>query len=131
MAAIEDFLQDSSGDLDLSGPDLQVTPSLETFVAQGLSESFQFWQGEWYLDLREGFPYFQEVIGDKVDRDLLQGLLRSAALKTSGVASVEGIALTFGGASRTLTARVQVRATDGEVVDVGAFIVGRPTGGAA
>jgi hypothetical protein len=110
-----DFLQDANGDLDFS-KGLQHTPDLPTYVRQKLSENFNFWQGEWFLDTRKGIPYFKHVIGQKFDRFLLQTLFRRAAVRTHGVGSVEALALAFDNEARELSVLARVRTVQGEEV---------------
>src|SRR6185503_8634444 len=110
-----DFLQDSDGDLDFS-KGLQHTPDLVTYVLQKLGENFNFWQGEWFLDLRKGIPYFKYVIGQKFDRFLLQTLFRRAAARTHGVGSVEALTLAFNGPTRELVVQLRARTTEGEEI---------------
>ena len=124
MAATQDLRQDASGDLDVSTGDLRRTETAAELAANGLSQNLQFWQGEWYLDLRLGFPYFTRVFGQKFDRAALSSLYRQAAGKTLAVGSVDAVTLAFDGPSRELTGRLQVRASDGSPVEVGPFIIG-------
>ncbi len=110
-----DFLQDSSGDLDFS-KGLQPTPDLPTYVRQKLSENFNFWQGEWFLDTRKGIPFFKHVIGQHFDRFLLQTLFRRAAVRTHGVGSVEALTLAYDNRLRELAVLARVRTVEGEDV---------------
>ena len=110
-----DFLQTASGDLDFS-KGLRHTPDLKTYVLQKLSENFNFWQGEWFLDLRKGIPYFKFVIGHKFDRFLLQTLFRRTAVRTHGMGSVDALALAFDGPSRTLSVQIRGRTVTGEEI---------------
>lgn len=101
MPTPTDFLQDADGDLDFSSG-LKRTPDLNTFVAQALSVNFNWWLGEWFLNLNAGLP-FQRVIGQRPDLNLFRSIFTKAALATRGVASVKSIGLAFDGRTRTLT----------------------------
>lgn len=124
MAATEDILQTAEGDWDVSSGDLRKTPDTSTLVVQGLSQNLQFWRGEWYLNILEGVPYFEAVIGQKFDRSLQTSIFRQACAKTLGVASVDALVLAFDGPTRALSVRGKCRATDGETVDFGPLVIG-------
>jgi hypothetical protein len=96
MPAPVDLLHTSSGDVDLSRG-LRFTADPVTFAQQKLSETLAFWQGEWFLDLRQGIPYRPHVYGARPDMRLLDSLFRTAALRTRGVASVTRIDITLTG----------------------------------
>ena len=117
-----DFLQTADGDLDFS-QGLQRTPDLITFTKQKLSETLNFWVGEWFLDLRAGVPYLR-VIGQRPDLSLLQDMLRKACLLTPGVGSVQKIAAVYDGRTRTATVQpLGVRTIDGDPVPVGPLVL--------
>lgn len=39
-----------------------LTSDLAKEVAQRLTVAFNFFRGEWFLDTREGLPYYEEII---------------------------------------------------------------------
>jgi hypothetical protein len=119
------FLQTADGDLDFS-QGLRRTPDLTTYVKQKLSQTLNFWEGEWFLDLRQGLPYGRLIIGKKPDLALIRDLMRAAALKTRGVGGLGGVTTGFANTSRTVTVRpFEVRTTAGEAVDLGPFVLER------
>ncbi len=122
MATPTDFLQTADGDLDFS-QGLRRTPDLITFTAQKLSESLNFWRGEWYLDLREGVPFLR-VIGERPDLSLLRDMLRKTCLQTTGVGSVGKVAAAYDGRSRSVTVQpLDVRTTEGDPVPAGPLVL--------
>lgn len=125
MAASEDFLQTSEGDLDVSTGDLRATPDLKTFVAQGLSQNLNFWEGEWFLDLRLGIPFFRRIIGTKYEatRPLLTALLRKACALTAGVGSVDAVGMSYDSRARAVLAQPVVHTVTGELVEPPPFII--------
>lgn len=76
-----------AGDLDLVGHKLVFT-SGPTLVRQKLSARFQFFAGEWFLDRRQGIPYFRDVFTVNPNRDLIRALFKKVVVSTPGVASL-------------------------------------------
>lgn len=122
MAQLTDFLQDASGDWDLTRGLVRV-PDRATYVRQNLRTALNFWLGEWFLDTREGIDFFGLVYGKKYDRRLLEALLRDAAIATPGVGFVESIALRYDNAARTLYADLVAVTSEGDDVS-GPYVIG-------
>lgn len=107
------FLTDpSTGDLDVS-QGLRFTPDLRTYVVQRLDENLSFFAGEWFLDFREGVPYWERVIGAKPDLAIVDTLYRRAILQTTGVGELKKMSLVFDRANRTLKPSFECATTDG------------------
>ena len=56
------FAQTPTGDLDISTGNLRVEQSISQCTAWKLSNLFGMFKGEWFLDQRQGVPYFQYVL---------------------------------------------------------------------
>lgn len=104
-----------SGDVDLS-KGLRFTADEKTYVAQRLSENLSFFLGEWFLDLREGIPYWDHIIGAKPDLGLIESLYRSAILGTPGVGAITALQIAFDRASRALSVRFTAALKDGTLI---------------
>jgi hypothetical protein len=110
------FLTDpSTGDIDVS-QGLRFTPDQRTYVVQRLDENLSYFAGEWFLDLREGVPYWERIIGAKPDLGLIDTLYRRAILATPSVASIEFLRLEFDRATRTLKPSFEATMTDGTTI---------------
>ncbi len=110
------FLTDpSTGDIDVS-QGLRFTPDQRTYVVQRLDENLSYFAGEWFLDLREGVPYWERIIGAKPDLGLIDTLYRRAILATPGVASIKFLRLEFDRATRTLKPSFEATMTDGTTI---------------
>jgi hypothetical protein len=72
-------------------------------IAQRLRVRLQFFLGEWFLDQRQGMPYFQVVFVKNPDISLIQSVFRRAILQTPGVLAVKKLTTTFDRANRTFT----------------------------
>jgi hypothetical protein len=119
-----DFLQTDSGDVDFSRG-LRFTPDLQTYVTQKLGRTLSFWEGEWFLNRREGVPLLRLVIGRRFDRSLVEAVLRRACLRTRGVAAVTSLTPVFDNRTRAVSVEFgSVQCVDGtEIPDPGPFIL--------
>jgi hypothetical protein len=115
MATPVTFARDPSGDLSLDGAGLSLTTTLRDYVIAHIAECLSMFAGEWYLDTREGIPYFK-IISTRPDMALLRSLYTRAIDAVPGVASVLKIDLTFDGKTRTLSVVASAQLTDGDVI---------------
>jgi hypothetical protein len=79
------------GDLQLGDDgDEVVLTELQLEVAQRLWVAFNFFLGEWFLNLDEGTPWFQRILGKGVsDRDrVIRAVLGQVILTTEGVHAI-------------------------------------------
>lgn len=56
-------------------------------VAQSVQTRLLLWVDEWYLDITEGTPYIQGILG-KQPQNTVDDILRSRILDTQGVSSI-------------------------------------------
>lgn len=122
MAQLTSFLQTADGDWDLT-KGLRRVPDRATYVRQNLSVTFNFWLGEWHLNLLEGVDHPALVYGQKFDRPLLEALYRDIAIASPGVGLVDSVDLRYDNAARQLFADVVAETSDGDDIS-GPFIIG-------
>lgn len=103
------------GDLDMS-KGLQFTTTLPEYVAQRIDENLSFFLGEWFLDLRQGLPYLQQLIGAKPDLPLLDTIFRRGLGATPGVGTVKSMRTEFDGSTRTAGVRFEIKCKDGSTI---------------
>jgi hypothetical protein len=113
------FLQTTASDFDLSSGNLQVVSSVALITAQKLTNRFQFFLGEWFVDTRQGVPYFQQVFLKNPNLSAIGQMFRRILLQTPGVASVVSADLSLISQTRTLTATFTVMCTDGSELQGG------------
>lgn len=63
----------------------------------------QFFKREWFLDQRQGMPYFEAVFIKNPSIDLVQSLFRRAILSTPGVLTIARMVTVFDRKARTFT----------------------------
>lgn len=73
-------------------------------LAQRLRSRYKFFLGEWFLDTRQGIPYFRDILVKNPDPSLIQSIFRKATLTTPGVLAIRrfGTALEEQGRVRRL-----------------------------
>lgn len=94
------IIQNGDGDIDLS-QGLRFTATLADYVIIRLRENLSFFLGEWFLDQRQGVPWFR-IAGQAFDPGLVRSMLTKAAKLTPGVASVAKMTLGFDRRTRVL-----------------------------
>lgn len=127
MSAPRTLKLTSTGDLDVSTGGLAVTSTLAEFVAIRVKQRLQFFLGEWYLDTRQGLPYFAHVFVSNPDLALISSIFRRAVLGTPGVGSLDVFEVAYARSTRRLAVNLRVRCTDGTVANIETpFIIALP-----
>lgn len=116
---------DADNDLDLSTGGLELITGTDEIV-QKLVTRLQFFLGEWFLDARQGIPYFEDVLVKNPDLVVIQGIFREAILETPGVAALLGvIETTVDRALRILSVSFTAQLESGDVVEFNReFLIG-------
>lgn len=118
------YIDEQTGDI-WTGPtgESRLTVSLQEEVRQRLYRKYQFFLGEWFLDTREGIPYFRDVFVKNPDLAVVQSLMVKVASDDPGVDTVSSFDQSLDG--RTLTISLECVLTDGTVLtlnEVGFFL---------
>lgn len=103
-----------SGDIDISKGALVLLEGVDAII-QNLRIRLRFFLGEWFLDTRLGVPYFQKLLGQKLNKAAVQSIFRKAILGTSGVKKVSAIQVDYEGISRKLLVRFTATVTGTEM----------------
>jgi hypothetical protein len=120
-------INDTTGDLYLDETgDLAVVTGADA-VVQDLRSRLRFFLGEWFLDQREGVPYFREVFGVKRPSPLaLSSMFRRVVQETAGISQVVELSAVWDSAARHLAIEFAAVLEDGGIVttrETGPFIV--------
>ncbi len=87
-----------------------------TAAVQKVTTRSRFFQGEWFLDVNEGVPFYGEILGKKnPNKSKLIGIFRDMLLSIPNVAAVKAIDLVIG-ADRAAVVPYTVSLTDGTVL---------------
>jgi hypothetical protein len=105
----------ATGFVSLVGGGLSTTTTLKDYVICAIASRLSMFAGEWYLDTREGVPYFK-IVSTRPDMALLRSLYRRAVLAVPGVSDVTNVQLSFDGRTRGLSVVISCTLTDGDVI---------------
>lgn len=83
-------------------------------IAQVLRQELRVFAGEWFLDTREGIPYFEDILRKAPDPARIDSIFKDKILSSPGVIELLQFNLELGGESgRTLTLQFSARTSDG------------------
>jgi hypothetical protein len=83
MAATS-FLQTDDGDLALTGNRLALVEGQQQ-IRQALLGRLRVFQGEWFLDVDAGTPWFQRILGKNLNPRGAEAALKAVIAETPGV----------------------------------------------
>jgi hypothetical protein len=116
----------NTGDIALRNGTLYYATGAEE-AAQGVRSRLRFFLGEWFLDTREGLPYWEEVLVAGPDLRAIEEAMRQVVLGSPRIVAIGEMALDFDRRTRELTVRLTATMDDGTVLtpdDFGPIIVG-------
>lgn len=86
------------------------------YIRQKISARFRFFLREWFLDEREGVPYYRDVFVKNPNIALIRSLFLKVLRETPGVLKVPSFSVRYDQAARQLTFDFQAVVDGGEVV---------------
>lgn len=112
------LLNYETGDLTWkNGPltiDYTTQPYVDT-VKQRLFIMLRTFQGEWFMDLNHGIPYWQSILGKKTTKSAVDLIFQQKILAQNGVKEITEFKSTF--VNRQYSLDFKVRVSTGEVTD--------------
>jgi len=100
----------------LNGRFAVVSEGAET--VQHLRTRLRFFLGEWFLDITEGVPYFQQILKKPFDIAKVETLLKSEILNTPNIKNLTRFESSFNGDTRKLTINFDAETTFGLIEGV-------------
>ncbi|HDL8134554.1 TPA: hypothetical protein U5D55_000252 [Yersinia enterocolitica] len=94
--------EDENGDYTFGQGDNTFLINSPEAVAQAVKTRFELWRGQWFLDLTEGTPYIQSVLG-KQRSDVYILAIRERILDTQGVNAILEFEAIYTGENRRVT----------------------------
>jgi hypothetical protein len=89
-------------------------------VAQAVLTRLNLWQGEWWLDLTEGTPWLQQILGKPRGPGSPDAAIRERILGTPYVTHITDYASTYEASTRRWLVSCKVFTTFGQVITTGA-----------
>lgn len=113
-----DLLLDNNNDLVIESGDLQFSKGVQAIMQQCRIQ-LQMFQGEWFLDLDAGIPYWQSILGSKTSDAIAAARIyfTGELLNVQGVTEVTKMELSYKGTDRSLTIKWRVTTVFGETPD--------------
>lgn len=75
---------DSNGDIALEKNDVVLLTGKDE-IAQVLKQELRVFLGEWFLDTREGVPYYQDILKKAPDIGRIDAVLKNRILSSPGI----------------------------------------------
>lgn len=113
MTAKDILLDTGTHDLQITGYDLSLVEGLD-YIVQKLKIRLLFFAQEWFLDTREGVPYYDSVLVKNPNVPNIDTILKTVVLETLGVIELTSYQSTYDNALRKLTVVFQCRTDFGE-----------------
>ena len=79
-----------TGDLDLTGHRLNLIEG-EAAIEQQVRLRCRYFEGSWFLDERQGIPYFRSILIKAPDLQVVESLFRAAIRDTPGISTVNRV----------------------------------------
>lgn len=88
------------------------------YVRQKISTRLRFFLGEWFLDQREGIPYYRDVFIKNPDLAIIRSVFRQVINSIQEVSEIRTLTVAYNRTTRTLGVEFDVRLVDGGVLVV-------------
>ncbi|MDQ8034973.1 hypothetical protein CEG14_15540 [Bordetella genomosp. 1] len=95
---------DAQGDYVFGGQQNDFLRDTPLAVGQAVKTRLALWRGEWFLDVREGMPWREEVLGER-RTPTHDAAIRQRILATPGVTEIAGYESRLDPESRRLSVR--------------------------
>ncbi len=81
-------LETSSHDLLIEGGDISLFEKIENQTVQAVKIRLQNYQGNWFLDLNNGIPYYQQIFGYNNTKDIADTYIKTTIKNTENITSI-------------------------------------------
>lgn len=102
-----DIVMDSTGSANL-------TTELDA-IEQSLKQRLKSFAGDFFLDLREGVPYFQQILRKNPDPIIVDSAFKKVIINTVGVIKLLSFSMDLDDSTRELTVSFKVETQEGEI----------------
>jgi len=85
-------------------------------IRQKLAARFKFFLNEWFLDQRQGVPYYRDVFVKEPNLDVIRSLFRRIVTQCPGVLSIGSFRLVYDEQTREVAFEFTAMVTGGDLV---------------
>jgi hypothetical protein len=103
---------DENQDLVVRDGDLSLITGI-TEIQQLVADTLRSFQGDWFLDLDLGLPYYQTIFRKATSISDIEGIFLDAITSVPGILDITKFDLEFDAKNRTLNVVFTARTTDG------------------
>jgi hypothetical protein len=103
-----------TGDLIIEDGDFVWVAGIDS-IEQDIRTALLMFRGEWFLDLTQGVPYHQSILGQKTPLTVIREIFRTQLLTIPGVLAVLALEVSFKATIRKLTVTWKVSTDLGEL----------------
>ena len=107
-------LNQTTGDLEITNNSLALTTAREA-IRQHLQCRFRLFLGEWFLDIDQGVPWFQDVLQKQSSFAVVKEILKTVILDTPGVIEITTFEFEYNGTTREATLTFSCLTEEGEI----------------
>lgn len=83
--------------------DIVLVTDLLTAVRQELTLALGMFKGEWFLNLDEGLPYYERILGKRYDEAVITEVFRERIARVPSVKAIDTLAVSYDGPTRVLS----------------------------
>ncbi len=84
------------------------------YATQRITVTLDFFLAEWFLDTRQGVPYFRDVLIKNPNSETVRSVFRRAILKTPGIVAVPKLTYELDAANRVALIEFEAVYKDGQ-----------------
>lgn len=88
------LLTEDTHDLDVRAYDLGFAEGTQ-LVVQRIKQRLWFFLGEWFLNIREGVPYYQQILVKRPQLPTVESIFKRTILQTPGVVQLMQFSLEY------------------------------------
>ncbi len=103
---------DEDGDIAIENNSFVLIEGQEE-IEQNLTQRLRMFYSEWFLDLREGVPYFEQVLKKVPDPVVLDSIFKRAISQTPGIEEILEFNMDVDASTRKLSLSMRCRTRDG------------------
>lgn len=111
---IDFALDPNTGDLVFEDFDFSLVGGVDQ-IAQNLAIRLRFIQGEWFLNILAGIPYYQYFFIKNPNQIQVETFLKDEISNTDGIIDITSFSSDFDGISRKFTVNFGCRSIDGNL----------------
>lgn len=110
-------------DLVIENGDLTLLDKEERVARQTLTINLLFFEGEWFLDIEHGIPYFQSILRKNVTKSVVDSLFRRAILSSYNITEILELTSSVN-EDRYVINKLRATTVQGDIVSINNQVIG-------